>query len=84
MSRIALTIDRLVLKGFDPGDGKALRAGLERELSRLLSEPAMRAAWTGSRRTPVVRLNMSLEPGPAGSRKFGGALARSVVKRLQP
>ncbi len=73
MSRIQVTIDQLALKGFDAADRKALVEGLRSELSRVLSDPAGRAEWARSRRTPVLRLGrMPVEPGLAGGRKFGG------------
>jgi hypothetical protein len=85
MSRITLTIDRLVLKGFDAGDRKALAEGLEAELSRVLADPATRAEWARPHRTPVLKLGrMPIEPGPAGGRKFGGGLARAIGKGLKP
>lgn len=85
MSVIHVTIDRLALKGFDASDRKALVEGLRSELSRVLSDPATRAEWARSRRTPVLRLGrMPLEPGPAGGRKFGASLARGIGKGLKP
>jgi len=85
MSRIKLTIDRLVLKGFEAGDRKALAEGLQAELSRVLADPATRADWAASHRTPVLRLGqMAMEPGLAGGRKFGGGLARAIGKGLKP
>ena len=85
MSRITLTIDRLVLKGFEAGDRKALAEGLEAELSRVLADPSARAEWARPHRTPVLRLGqMAIESGPAGGRKFGGGLARAIGKGLKP
>jgi hypothetical protein len=85
VSRVHLTIDRLVLSGLEPGDRKALVEGLKAELSQILSDPAARAALGGSRRTPVLKLGrMLLEPGPAGGRKFGGGLARAIGKGMRP
>jgi hypothetical protein len=85
MSIIRVTIDRLALKGFEAADRKALVEGLESELSRVLSDPATRAEWARSRRTPVLRLGrMSLEPGPAGGCKFGASVARGIGKGLKP
>ena len=47
VSRVQVTIDHLVLKGFDPaGPEGVLVEGLQGEkLSRLLADPAVRAAW---------------------------------------
>jgi hypothetical protein len=85
MSVIHVTIDRLTLKGFDPADRKALVEGLESELSHILSDPATRAEWARSRRTPVLRLGrMPLESGPAGGSKFGASVARGIGKGLKP
>jgi hypothetical protein len=85
MSRIKLTIDRLVLKGFDAADRNALADGLQGELSRLLADSATSAAPEQSRHTPLLRLGrMPLEPGPSGGRKFGQAVARSLGKGLKP
>jgi hypothetical protein len=84
VSRITLTIDRLVLKGFEAGDRKSLAEGLQAELSRVLADAATRAAWARSHRTPVLRLGrMPLEPGPAGDRKFGGSIARAIGRGLK-
>jgi hypothetical protein len=83
VSRILLAIDRVVLKGFEPADRKALVEGLESELSRLLADPATRRQWARSHRTPVLRLGrMPLEPGPAATRKFGSSMARAIGKGL--
>jgi hypothetical protein len=85
MSRIRVNIDQLVLKGFDPADRKALVEGLQAELSRVLSDPVARSEWAFSHRTPVLKLGgMPFEPGPSGSRKFGGGVARAIGKGLKP
>jgi hypothetical protein len=85
MSRIQVTIDQLVLKGFEPGQRKALAEELQGELSRVLADPATRAGWARPHRTPVLRLGrMAIEPGAAGSRKFGGGVARAIAKGLKP
>jgi hypothetical protein len=85
MSRIRVTIDRLVLKGFEASDRNALVEGLQGGLSQVLSDPAARAEWARSRRTPVLKLGrMQLEPGPSGGRKFGKQMARAVGRGLKP
>jgi hypothetical protein len=85
MSRIGVKIDRVVLRGFEAGDRKPLIEGLQAELSRLLANPANRAEWARSHRTPVLRLGrVPLETGPAGGRKFGGGLARAIERGLKP
>jgi hypothetical protein len=85
MSRIRLSIDQLVLRGFEPGDRKALVVGLEVELSRVLADPATRAEWACPHRTPVLRLGrLPLESGPKAGRKFGMGMARAIAKGLKP
>jgi hypothetical protein len=80
MSRINVTIDRLVLKGLDPAARTALVQGLRAELAQVLSDPAQRAALS-SRRTPVLRLGqMPLQPGISGARNLGRAVARAFGK----
>ncbi len=85
VSRINLTIDQLVLRGFEPADRKALAEGLQSELSRVLADPASRADWARSHRTPVLRLgSMRIESGSAGARKFGTGVARAIGRGLKP
>lgn len=85
MSRVRVTIDRLVLKGLEAADRKALVEGLQAELSQVLSGPAARAEWAHSHRTPVLKLGrMPLEAGTAGGRKFGKQVARAMGKGLKP
>jgi hypothetical protein len=84
-SRIRVTIDRLVLNGFESGNQKALVEGLQAELSRALADPAARAEWARSHRTPVLRLgSMPLEQGVAGARKLGQGVGRGIGRGLKP
>ncbi len=71
--RVDVRIDRFVLRGFDPADGKAFASALTAELSRALADPTLRIA---ARRTPVLRLRM----GDAGGRKSAGS--RGVAARV--
>jgi hypothetical protein len=85
MSRINLTIDQLVLRGFEPTDRKALMEGLQSELSQVLADPARRAEWARSHRAPVLRPGeLPLESGPAGGRKLGVGMARAIGRGLKP
>lgn len=85
MSRIHVHIDRLVLPEMEMRERNALVEGLSGELTRALSDPAARAEWANSHRTPVLRLGrMSLDPGPPASRRFGAALGGSIGKGLKP
>jgi hypothetical protein len=83
MSRIDVTIDRVVLRGLEPADRHGLVDGLKRELARALAEPAIGSAPLNSRRTPVLRAGaLPMEPGPAGARRLGGGVARAIAKGI--
>jgi len=85
MSKIHVNIDRLVLPPMNVADRNALVRGLQAELRRRLSDPATRADWAKSHRTPMLRLGrMPMEPGPAGGAKFGTTLGQSIGKGLKP
>jgi hypothetical protein len=85
MSRIKVTIDGLVLRGIELWGRKPLVEALQGELSRVLADPATRAEWARSHRTPVLRLGgLPLDPGPAGGRKFGRDMARAIGRGLKP
>jgi hypothetical protein len=85
MSRIHLTIDKLVLGGLDPAAREVFLARLKDELAVLLTDPASRAACARSHRTPVLRLDRGrLEPGTAGASKLGRQVAQGIARGLKP
>lgn len=85
MSRVRITIDRLVLKGFDTAQQKALTEGLQGELTRVLGDPANRADWAQSRRTPVMRVGpLAMGIGAPGGLSAGRGMARKIGDRLKP
>jgi hypothetical protein len=85
MSRVRVTIDRLILQGFDPGDQRSLINGLKSELSRMLSDQAAGIATARSHRTSLLRAEIpAMEPGFAGARKLGGGIARAIGKGVKP
>jgi hypothetical protein len=85
VSRINLTIDRIVLRGFDPGVRKAVTEGLRAELSRVLADPAGRASLGQSRRTPVLKLgSVPVSPGQSGGRVLGTRIGGAIGKGLKP
>ncbi|MFM0336844.1 hypothetical protein [Paraburkholderia fungorum] len=83
MSRITLTIDRLVLAGFTPAEREALTQALRTELARVLADPARRGAGGPCRAGSVVRLGMRYEPGVAGGRQLGQRVARALGKQVK-
>ena len=85
VSRIRVTIDRLVLNGVQPLEGKTLTHALQAQLSQALADRDGGHEWAQSRRTPVLRLApMTLTPGTAGARTFGRSLGRAVARGLKP
>lgn len=83
MSRIRLNIDRLVLNGFAPLEGKALAEALQSQLSQVLADPAARAVR--SHRTSVLKFGrMPLQGGAIGASKFGRQVAHAVGRGLKP
>jgi hypothetical protein len=85
VSRIRVTIDRLVLNGVPPLESKALTHALQSHLSHALADRDGGHGWGQSRRTPVLRLTpMALAPGTAGASTFGRGLARAVARGVKP
>jgi hypothetical protein len=85
MTRIHVTIDRVVLSGMDAAARTAFLHSLKAELTQRLADPAGRAAWARSHRTPVLSLGrVALAPGIGGARKLGGQVARGIGKGLTP
>jgi hypothetical protein len=85
VSRIRITIDRVVLHGVQPLEAKALTHALQSHLSEVLGDREARLGWARSHRTPVLRLApMTLSPGTAGARTFGRGLADAVARGLKP
>ncbi|AGA89624.1 hypothetical protein Thimo_0785 [Thioflavicoccus mobilis 8321] len=80
MTRLVLHIDRLVLRGVDPGDAEALAAGLRAGLARQLAEPGAAQALGGTASRPVVRADqVRLAPGDAAPAQ-GEAIAAHLVR----
>jgi len=77
VSRINVTIDRIVLSGVDPENRDAVVAGLRAGLTRALSEPSFLNAR--SRRAPFVRVGgLTLEPGRVGARRLGSDIGHAI------
>jgi hypothetical protein len=85
MSRIRLTIDRVVLNGFQQVEAKALARALESQLSQVLADKSMRHEWARPHRTPVLKLGrMTLQPGTTGAHNFGRTMGNAVGRGLKP
>ena len=77
---INLHIERLVLDGVPlaPGGHPLLRAAVEAELSRLLTEGGLSAGLQNSGAMPTVRAVPMLIDGDAHPSSMGRAIAQSV------
>ena len=85
MSRVVVHLDRLVLRGVDAGDGQAVAAGLQAELSRMLAEPGVAQEWAAGRDLQHVRLPHVRVGGGAGvgwQSELGGSAARGIGKAM--
>jgi hypothetical protein len=82
MSRVSVTIDRLVLNGIVLDQRQALLAGLRQELACILADPAMRSALK-PRDRPTIRLTpMTFIPGHASGTRLGAELAHGIGRGL--
>ena len=85
VSRIRVSIDRLVLNGFGPLEGKALAETLQSQLAHGFAGARERNDWARSHRTPMLKLGrMPLPAGTTGASSFGKQMARAVVRGLKP
>jgi hypothetical protein len=83
--RIHLTIDRVVLTGFQPAEARALASALESQLLHALADKEMLPAWARPHHTPVLKLGrLALPPGAAGARSFGRTLGTAIGRGLKP
>lgn len=85
VSRVRLTIDRVVLNGFPQLEGRALVEALQAQLSDVLRDTTARHEWARPQRMPVLKLGrMALLPGTAGAHTFGRSLGNAVGRGLKP
>jgi hypothetical protein len=84
MSRIRVSIGRVVLQGLEQGREKPLIESLRAQLSEMLQEPRTRADWARVHRISVLRLGrMPIETGSSGARRFGANVARGIGRGLK-
>ena len=84
MTRISLTIDRIVVNGLPAGREKQLIASLRTQLTELLAQREGRSDWAHTHRTPVLKVGrIPLQIGEAGARQLGITIARRIGRGLQ-
>ncbi|HEV3184332.1 MAG TPA: hypothetical protein VGZ49_05595 [Xanthobacteraceae bacterium] len=79
--RVTVTIDRLVLRGFAPGERDGIAAGLESELRRHLADPTQAEPSMHSRSDAVLRAGTIR--GPGDPRDVGAAAARKIAAGIR-
>lgn len=79
MKRVKIHIDRLSLEGFDHVDRAAVRAHIERELARVVSDGLPQASRTVERADGG---QVALPRSPTSS-QLGGTVATAVRKTIQ-
>ncbi|ABF39863.1 hypothetical protein Acid345_0858 [Candidatus Koribacter versatilis Ellin345] len=85
MTRIHLTIDRVVLSGLPAGQDKELIASLRAQINEMLANRDTRADWARSHRTPVMKLGrIPLQSGPTGARQLGRKIGQGIGRGLKP
>jgi len=84
MSRISLSIEKVVLRGFEPAERTAVLDGLQTELRRVLADAEGPAAWAKSHHIPRLKLGrMPLSPRPSGGRDLGARIAGAIGRGLK-
>lgn len=81
MNSVHIYIDRLVLKGIDQRDARAVTTAIESELQRLLADPHARAPAIAGQ----VRVDAgSVRVGATGGGELGTAVAGNIARGILP
>lgn len=81
--RTTIHIDRVVLRGVDPHQAKAIVEGLRAELAAVFSNAAFRGRLRNGR-SGVIRVgSVPLGAGRTGAQRFGAAVARAAEKGMR-
>lgn len=76
-------IDRLVLKGFDPGDQHRIAADLQSELGRSLANPAMHDRLVGLDQVQHIRVGTTTASRYGKTVSPGILAARAIMRGLK-
>ena len=84
MSRVVIHIDTLVLRGIDRADARAVSAGVQAELQRLLATPGAAVALAaGGDRHRLITEPARLALGSSGA-ATGKRIAASIANGVKP
>jgi len=82
--RATIHIDRVVLRGVDPQQAKAIVEGLRTELAATFSSAAYRGTLRTNRTLAAIRLGtVPLGAGRVAAKRFGAAVARAAGKGMK-
>jgi hypothetical protein len=81
--RVNVTIDRLVLRGFAAEQRDAIAAGLTKELSERLSDPARAQQFGSSRSLASLRAAPMNVASPATPQAIGAQAGRRLARSIQ-
>lgn len=84
MSRIVLHIDRLVLRGIDPTDAKAISTGLQTELQRLLATPEIAPTLARSGDRFLIDGGSVTFAANTPGKSLGQAIGGKIAKGVRP
>jgi hypothetical protein len=84
MSRLVVHVEALILRGVRPEDRQAVSAGIQKELSTLLSAPGAGARLARVGNLQAVAAGEVAVIGGSKPEQIGAAAARGVVGRLLP
>jgi hypothetical protein len=84
MTRVIVHIERLVLKGFRPGDRHAVAQGLQAELARVLSARDAASRLRGMGDVPRLQVGgVAVEKG-ASPQRVGEGVAQGIGREIGP
>lgn len=84
MTRVIVHIERLVLKGFQPGDRHAVAQGLQAELERVLSGRDAASRLRGLGDVPGLQVGgVPVEQG-ANPQRVGESVAQGIGRKITP
>ena len=82
-SRVSISIDRLVLRGFFADQRMAIAGQLRSELARLLADPHVAASVAQGRHREALRIAEPVRMASAAHGPVGAQAAASIIRGLR-
>jgi len=84
MSRVNVSIQQVVLRGFEAADRAVLLESLQAELRQVIADAVADPAWARPNRTQLLNLGrLPFSGGPSAARDLGRRIARGIGKGLK-